>query len=85
MPWPPHRSPLARRAVRRWLTEDHPPDAATVERVLAVARGEAIATDIGGGRRVDRHQQRLSVLHPWAARVATSNLTAHSLPTLEEG
>ncbi len=50
---------LARRAVRRWLTSEHPPDAATVERVLAVARGEATATDVGGGRRVERHQQRL--------------------------
>jgi tRNA(Ile)-lysidine synthase len=56
--------PLARRAVRRWLTTEHPPDAATVERVLAVARGEAGATDVGEGRRVDRHQQRLR-LHPW--------------------
>ncbi|HEX2046700.1 MAG TPA: tRNA lysidine(34) synthetase TilS [Acidimicrobiales bacterium] len=45
---------LARRAVRRWLTTDHPPDAATVERVLAVARGEARATDAGQGRRVAR-------------------------------
>ena len=45
---------LARRAVRRWLTDDHPPDAATVERVLAVARNEARATDVGGGRRVVR-------------------------------
>ena len=45
---------LARRAVRRWLTTDHPPDAATVERVLAVARGEAKATDAGQGRRVAR-------------------------------
>ena len=45
---------LARRAVRAWLTTDHPPDAATVERVLAVARGEAKATDAGGGRRVAR-------------------------------
>jgi tRNA(Ile)-lysidine synthase len=45
---------LARRAVRRWLTEDHPPDAATVERVLAVARNEAKAADVGGGRRVRR-------------------------------
>ncbi|MDQ4097898.1 MAG: tRNA lysidine(34) synthetase TilS, partial [Actinomycetota bacterium] len=31
--------PLARRAVRRWLTAEHPPDLATVDRVLAVARG----------------------------------------------
>ncbi|HTJ75539.1 MAG TPA: tRNA lysidine(34) synthetase TilS [Acidimicrobiales bacterium] len=45
---------LARRALRRWLTEDHPPDAATVERVLAVARNEAKAADVGGGRRVRR-------------------------------
>jgi tRNA(Ile)-lysidine synthase len=52
---------LARRAVRRWLTKSHPPDAATVERVLAVARGSALATEVGGGRRVERHLQRLSL------------------------
>ena len=52
---------LARRAVRRWLTVTHPPDAATVERVLAVARGEAIATEVGSGRRIARHRQRLSL------------------------
>jgi tRNA(Ile)-lysidine synthase len=40
---------LARRAVRRWLATSHPPDAATVERVLAVARGDAMATEVGGG------------------------------------
>lgn len=51
--------PLARRAVRRWLTAEHPPDLATVDRVLAVARGEALATDVGGSRRVSRHRQRL--------------------------
>lgn len=51
--------PLARRAVRRWLTGEHPPDLATVDRVLQVARGEALATDVGDGRRVSRHQQRL--------------------------
>jgi len=47
---------LARRAVRHWLTEgvDYPPDAATVERVLAVARGESRAADVGSGRRVAR-------------------------------
>jgi len=47
---------LARRAVRRWLTDglDHPPDAATVERVLAVAHGMATGTDVGAGRRVAR-------------------------------
>ncbi|CAN5652828.1 tRNA lysidine(34) synthetase TilS [soil metagenome] len=53
---------LARRAVRRWLRGDHPPDSATVERVLAVARGEAAATDIGGGQSVRRSRQRLTVV-----------------------
>jgi tRNA(Ile)-lysidine synthase len=53
---------LARRAVRRWLTGPHPPDAATVERVLEVARGHAIATEVGSGRRVERHRQRLSLV-----------------------
>jgi len=55
---------LARRALRSWLTESHPPDAATVERVLAVARGEATATDVGGGRRVERSHQRLRLTGP---------------------
>jgi tRNA(Ile)-lysidine synthase len=53
---------LARRAVRRWLTTDHPPDLATVERVLAVARNEALATEVGGGLRVERQRQRLRLL-----------------------
>lgn len=54
--------PLAARAVRRWLRaghERHPPDAATVARVLAVAHGEAVACDVGGGRQVRRSRQRL--------------------------
>lgn len=51
--------PLARRAVRRWLAGDHPPDAATVERVLAVARGEVRACELPGGERVERSQRRL--------------------------
>jgi tRNA(Ile)-lysidine synthase len=55
---------LARRAVRRWLraagdVEQHPPDAATVERVLAVARGDAVATEVEGGLRVERSRQSL--------------------------
>lgn len=55
-------APLARRAVRSWLRagdERHPPDAATVERVLAVARNEALACDVGGGRSVRRSGGRL--------------------------
>jgi tRNA(Ile)-lysidine synthase len=54
--------PLARRAVRRWLTTEHPPDAATVERVLRVASGHASGCDIGAGRRVERSRQRLRLL-----------------------
>lgn len=54
--------PLARRAVRRWLSTDHPPDAATIERVLRVAEGHASGCDIGAGRRVERSRQRLQLL-----------------------
>ncbi len=57
-------SPLARRAIRRWLKvtlddEQHPPAAAAVERVRDVARGQAIACDVSGGWEVRRSQQRL--------------------------
>jgi tRNA(Ile)-lysidine synthase len=54
--------PLARRAVRRWLATDHPPDAATVDRVLRVADGSASGCDIGAGRRVERSRQRLRLV-----------------------
>ncbi len=56
--------PLARRAIRRWLrsgAEQHPPDAATVERVLAVATGAAVACEVGGGRSVRRSKGRLTL------------------------
>lgn len=56
-------APLARRAVRRWLRAllpgGHPPDAAAVERVLAVARGDAVGAEVAGGVRVRRRHQRL--------------------------
>jgi tRNA(Ile)-lysidine synthase len=58
---------LARVAVRTWLRDagdGHPPDAATVARVLAVARGEATATDVGQGRRVARSGRRLRLEEP---------------------
>ena len=61
---------LARRAVRKWLSGDHPPDAATVERVLAVARGDAAATDVGEGKSVRRSQQRLALVR--TTRVPTT-------------
>ena len=55
--------PLARRAVRGWLRalqpEGHPPDAAAVARVLAVAAGDATGTEVAGGVRVRRRDQRL--------------------------
>lgn len=57
---------LARRAVRRWLREGgdsevHPPSAADVAKVLDVAAGRAVATEVGGGRRVSRHAGRLAL------------------------
>ncbi len=70
-------TPLARRAVRRWLQETsgysgdgegggeaYPPSLAEVERVMAVASGAAVATEISGGRRVRRSAGRLSVEAP---------------------
>ena len=56
--------PLARRAIRSWLTREHPPDLATVERVLAVARGEVAACETNDGRRISRHHQQLSLDGP---------------------
>jgi tRNA(Ile)-lysidine synthase len=55
--------PLARRSVRQWLHDErsYPPSLAEVERVLAVAAGQAVATEISGGRRVRRSAGRLSV------------------------
>lgn len=56
--------PLARRSLRLWLTEGgYPPSAAAIERVLAVAHGEAAACDVAGGRRVHRSRQRLRLSH----------------------
>lgn len=59
---------LARIAVRRWVqaaTEaTHPPSLASVDRVLAVARGEREATEVEGGWRVARTAQRLRVEAP---------------------
>lgn len=60
---------LARRAIRRWLTDTgvgdgYVVDAASVDRVLAVARGESVATEVAGAWRVERSQQRLRVTPP---------------------
>lgn len=57
--------PLAARAIRSWLSVDgYPPDAATVERVLDVARGRAPGCDVGGGRRVEREGFHLRLCGP---------------------
>ncbi len=48
---------LVRLAVRRWLTGQvpgPPPDQASVDRVLDVVRGRALATEVAGGHRVHR-------------------------------
>ncbi len=58
--------PLARRAVRRWLNDGVPIDAASTERVMDVVGGRRRATEITGGRRVSRHAQRLVVSPPAA-------------------
>jgi len=52
---------LARRAIRMWLTGEHPPDLATVDRVLEVARGNTPGCDIGGNCQVRRTAQRLRI------------------------
>jgi tRNA(Ile)-lysidine synthase len=58
---------VARVALREWLRasdpDRHPPDAATIDRVMEVARGERLATDVGGGRRVARTAGRLRLEH----------------------
>jgi tRNA(Ile)-lysidine synthase len=65
---------LARRAVRQWLTSEagdehgHPPDLATVDRVVAVARLEALGTEVGRGLRVVRRLGgRLEIVRPEGA------------------
>lgn len=48
--------------IRSELDGDYPIDADAVGRVLAVARGEIIAAEVNGGHRVQRSQQRMSVV-----------------------
>ncbi|MCU1362879.1 MAG: tilS [Acidimicrobiaceae bacterium] len=58
-----------RARLRRWLRrqlgalddvhERHPPSAAEVERALAVVVGDVVATELSGGRRLARRDQRL--------------------------
>lgn len=59
---------LARRALRAWIlsagTRRHPPAGESVERVLKVARGYAVSTQIEGGQRIHRTGQRLRLEPP---------------------
>lgn len=54
---------LARRALRRWLSEaGYPPDVAAIGRVMGVVHGDAVACELVGGRRVQRTGQRLRIV-----------------------
>jgi tRNA(Ile)-lysidine synthase len=54
---------FARRALRAWISADgYPPDLATLDRALDVARGVTKACELGGGRRLQRHRQRLEIV-----------------------
>jgi tRNA(Ile)-lysidine synthase len=60
-----------RARLRRWLRarlpmvdelgERHPPSAAEVERAVRVVNGEVVATELSGGRRLARREQRLEL------------------------
>ena len=60
---------LARRVIRRWLAAPAPPSVATIDRVLAVARGDARAAELPGGDRIERVRGRL-------VRIATAERVA---------
>jgi tRNA(Ile)-lysidine synthase len=59
---------LSREAIRNWIwktrKDDHPPDLATIDRVLDVAYLRAVATDIGNGWRVARTDRILRIEKP---------------------
>ena len=50
---------LARRVIRGWLAAPAPPSIATIDRVLAVARGDVRAVELPGGDRIERSRGRL--------------------------
>lgn len=59
---------LARRAIRQWIMTSwqrgHPPGGESVERVLQVAHGSAVSTQIEGGQRIHRTGQKLRLEPP---------------------
>lgn len=71
--------PVAAIAIQRWIRSEtkseHPIDAASLDRVLDVAHGDALAAEVNGGWRVSRSQQ---VLHLTPPKVRESNLSAET-------
>jgi hypoxanthine phosphoribosyltransferase len=80
--------PLARRAVRRLVrdagADGYPPSLAEVERVLGVARGDAVATELSGGRRVRRSGGRLRVEPDGSGSVTPVTRDEHGVPPWAE-
>jgi tRNA(Ile)-lysidine synthetase-like protein len=83
---------LARRIVRNWVATNSsgglPPSSAAVDRVLAVARGETVATELPGGDRVVRaaghlHLTRAPTPAPHSSRRADDSFDESS--TRSEG
>jgi len=70
---------LGRRALREWLRCGHPPDLATIDRVLAVAAGAVLAAEVGSGRSVRRSQGRLRI-EPAPARAPDGGPVLDSPP-----
>ncbi|HWF15221.1 MAG TPA: hypoxanthine phosphoribosyltransferase [Acidimicrobiales bacterium] len=63
----------------------HPPSLAEVDRVLAVAAGQAIATELSGGRRVRRSRGRLEVVPGASGSVtAVTDEAGPGVPTWAE-
>ncbi|MEP6625698.1 MAG: tRNA lysidine(34) synthetase TilS [Acidimicrobiia bacterium] len=54
---------VVRRAVRRWVGSP-PPSADEVERIVAVVRGDRVACELSGGRRVRRTAGRVQIDDP---------------------
>lgn len=67
-------TPVAGQALRRWLADSdgHPPDRATIERVLDVVHLRSRSTEVGAGRRVIRSSGRLSLIGAPAATAPTA-------------
>jgi len=61
---PPVAAAAVRLAWRHETGDPHGPDTAAIARVLGVARGDAVATEVARGWRVERHAGRLAWVRP---------------------